>query len=176
MTWTRGPNNVFRTPSLSTSPFFSSIFLSKFFPVFHSNSWNYPSRRKRKLHLLIISTKNTQLWVPLTRTRSHIHPCCEGKCSVEGHIGPTQTSWSESFLKEKLKCYYPNREQTQSSTKQDIHRIMATCLRMQRNLHMYNLVNIIEISNFPISFSLPFFSNRVARFYPVHYHPYRLLW
>lgn len=128
MAWTRGPNNVFRTSSLSTSPFFSSIVLRKFFSVFHSNSWNYPSRRKRKLHLLIISTKNTQIWVPLTRTRSHIHPCCEGKYSEEEHIDPTQTSWSESFLKEKLKCYWPNREQTQTSTKQKISTILWLCV------------------------------------------------
>lgn len=60
-------------------------------------------QKKKKLHLLIISTK-----IP----RFGFHWPGQGHISIlvvkyseEEHIDPTQTSWSESFLKEKLKCY-----------------------------------------------------------------------
>lgn len=59
-------------------------------------------KRKKALPSHYVLKKHSQVRVPLFGTSSHTQPCNEGKCSKEGHIGPTQSSWSENFPKENL--------------------------------------------------------------------------
>lgn len=141
--------------SLSIFPFFSSIFLSRFFLVFHLNSAIFPAKEKRKLHLLNIYNENSQVCISLIRTRSHTHPSSEGKCSEEGGIGPTQTSWIENFPKKNWSAITPTERNGHRENKaKDIYHIKATCQRRNYSLDMYNLVHIAKIANFP---QCPFF-------------------
>lgn len=78
-------------------------------------------KKKKKASSSHYVLKITQVWVPPISTSSHTHPCSEGKCSKEGHIGPMQSSWSETFPKENWSAITPNREErTQGRTKQKI--------------------------------------------------------
>lgn len=108
MAWTRGSNNVFRIPSLSVSPFFSSIFLSRFFPVFHSNSSIVPAEEKESFFTFSIFPIRTPRFEFHWSGQVHIpKSSSERKYSEERHTGSTQTSWSESFPKKNWSAITP---------------------------------------------------------------------
>lgn len=152
MAWTRGSNNVFRIPSLS-------IFLSKFFPIFHSKSSIIPAEEKESF---------TFSTFPIKTPRFKFH------WPGQGHISVPVVRWSVvrrgilaqpklhglRVFQRKTEVLLPQQRRTNTGQHKakNIHHISATYLRMKCNLDMYNLVNITEIANCsPISFSLSFF-------------------